>query len=334
VTIILDVMPEGTYRRMMTPELETELQSLGEVISCRNARNLSEEEYGAEWEQADAVLSGWGVRPPTKSILDRASRLKVISHTAGSIRMFPRFAIEKGIIITSARNAIARSVAEYCLMNTLILLRKHLYDVDAKPARKEFTSLEQTKPYSRTLYGKTVGLVGLGAIGRYFRALLAPFGCPVLVYDPYLTAEDAAQQSVTQVDLEYLLQNSDVVSLHAPEIPSTHNLIGQRELALLREESVLLNSARGRLVDTAALTAAMQSRRLYAAIDVTEPEPLPADHPLRNLPNVLFTPHIAGPAEDELPNLTRTALADMSRVLRGEAPLYPISLQAYDIMSF
>jgi phosphoglycerate dehydrogenase-like enzyme len=103
---------------------------------------------------------------------------------------------------------------------------------------------------------------------------------------------------------------------------------------MLRDGAIFLNSARGRLVDTVALTAALQSGRIFAAIDVTEPEPLPADHPLRALPSVLFTPHIAGPADDELPVLTRTALTDLAHVLRGEQPRCAISLAAYDIMSF
>jgi phosphoglycerate dehydrogenase-like enzyme len=331
---ILDVMPEGTYRRMMTPELERELAMLGEVIPCRNARDLSEDEYGALWERADAILSGWGVRAPTPVILDRAARLKVISHTAGSVRMFPRYTLEKGIVITSARAALARTVAEFCLMNTFILLRRLLTYVDADPARRAFFSPEQTRPANQTLYEKTVGLVGFGCIGRHFRALLAPFQCRVLVYDPYLSPEEAGKHEVEPADLPFLLQNSLVVSLHAPDIPATRNMIGASELALLADGAVFLNSARGRLVDTEALTAALQTGRFFAAIDVTEPEPLPADYPLRGLPNVLFTPHIAGPTEDELPNLTRTALTDMARVLRGESPVYPISLQAYDIMSF
>ena len=332
--VILDVMPESTYRRMMTPALERELATLGEVISCRNARELSDEEYGALWEQADAVLSGWGVRPPTPAILDRASRLKVISHTAGSLRMFPRYAFEKGIVITTARAAIAPSVAEFCLLNALTLLRHPLYYLETDPARRAQRYPGEQRPTTRTLYNKTVGLVGLGEIGSRFRALLAPFGCKVLVYDPYLTPAEAERQQVELVALDDLLQRADVVSLHAPEIPSTRNMIGARELALLRDGAVFLNSARGRLVDTEALTAALQSRPLWAAIDVTDPEPLPADHPLRALPNVLFTPHIAGPTDDELPSLTRLALADLAAVLNGGTPRYAISLHAYDIMSF
>ena len=334
MAVILDVMPEGTFRRMMTPDLEAELATLGTVVNCRNARDLTEEEYGQRWEEADAVLSGWGVRPPTAAVLDRAVRLKVISHTAGSVRMFPRYALEKGVVITSARAAIARTVAEFCLMNTLVLLRRELYYVDADPARKAFFSPQQTKPFNQTLLQKTVGLIGFGHIARHFREMLAPFQCRVLVTDPYLTPEDAERHGVELVEMSVLLQTAHVVSLHAPEIPATVRMIGAAELALLRPNAVFINAARGRLIDTQALTEALQTGRFFAAIDVTDPEPLPLDHPLRSLPNVLFTPHIAGPTEDDLPHLTRTALNDMGRVLRGEAPIYPITLDAYDIMSF
>lgn len=105
-------------------------------------------------------------------------------------------------------------------------------------------------------------------------------------------------------------------------------------MALLSDGAIFLNSARGRIVDTDALTAALKTGRFFAAIDVTDPEPLPPDHPLPKLPNVVFTPHVAGPTEDDLPQLTHTALNDLARFLRGEPPLYPISLEAYDIMSF
>jgi phosphoglycerate dehydrogenase-like enzyme len=331
---ILCAMPESTYHRMMTPEREAELHALGEIIPCPNAREMSEEDYGALWEQADAAVTGWGVRSPTPAMLDRAEKLRIISHTAGSVRMFPRYALEKGIVITTARAAIARSVAEFCLMNALILLRRYQAFLDSDPARKTFLAPEGTRPYNETLHGKTVGLIGFGWIGRLFRERLAPFGCRVLVYDPYLSPEEAARHQVEVTDLPTLLQSSKIVSLHAPDIPATRGMIGAKELALLSDGAIFLNSARGRLVDTEALTAALRPGRFFAAIDVTDPEPLPPGHPLPTLPNVLFTPHVAGPTEDELPELTRMALTDLARFLRGEPPLYPVSLEAYDIMSF
>jgi phosphoglycerate dehydrogenase-like enzyme len=334
MTTILVAMPERTYARMMTPELEAELNGLGTIVHCRNGREMTEEAYGALWERADAALTGWGVRAPTPAMLDRATRLRIISHTAGSVRMLPRYALEKGIVITTARAGIARTVAEFCLMNALLLLRRGLYDLTSEPERRRALAPEGSRPPTETLHGKTVGLIGFGEIGTRFREMLAPFGCRVLVYDPYLSQESAAHHRVERADLPTLLQTSRIVSLHAPDIPATQGMIGAKELALLRDGTILLNSARGRLIDTGALTAALQAGRLVAAIDVTDPEPLPADHPLRTLPNVLFTPHVAGPTDDDVPEMTRMALTDLGRFLRGEAPLYPMSLAGYDVMSF
>src|SRR5689334_379790 len=196
MTTILCAMPEGTYRRMMNAEREEQLHDLGEIVRCWNAHELSEEEYGALWAKADAAVTGWGVRSPTPAMLDNAPNLRIISHTAGSVRMFPRYALEKGIVITSARAAIARTVAEFCLMNACILLRRYQYFLDSDPARKAFLFPEGTRLCGETLHGKTVGLIGLGCVGRAFREKLAPFGCRVLVYDPFLSFEEAERLKV------------------------------------------------------------------------------------------------------------------------------------------
>ena len=331
---ILCTMPEATYRRMMNPEREAELRALGEVLLCPHARELSEDAYGAFWEQADAAVTGWGTRAPTPAMLDRAANLRVISHTAGSVRLLPRYALEKGVVITSAQAAIARTVAEFCLMNALVLLRRYPYFVDTGGSRTAYYAPDGAAPSTETLHGKTVGLVGYGHIARLFRAHLARFGCRVLVCDPYLSGEEAAVENVERVELPALFGSCKVVSLHAPDIPATRGMVGAGELARLQDGAIFLNSARGRLVDTDALTDALQTGRFCAAIDVTDPEPLPPDHPLRALPNVLFTPHIAGPTDDDLPELTRMALTDLGRVLGGEPPLHPISLDTYDRMSF
>ncbi len=324
---ILCAIPEHTYRRVMTPEVEARLHGLGDVTECRQPASLSEEEYAALWEGAEAVVTGWGVRAPTPAILDRARRLRIISHTAGSVRMIPRYAIEKGVVVTSARAAIARTVAEFCLLSAMALLRQY-------PSLVGSESAQGPAAHSETLYDKTVGLVGYGIIGRIFRQLLRPFGCRVLIYDPFFPANQARADGVEAVPLDRLLREARIVSLHAPDIPETRGMIGAAELALLQEGALLINSARGRLVDTEALTEAARSGRLSAAIDVTEPEPLPPDHPLRSLPNVLMTPHIAGPTTDELPKLAEMAISDLERFLRGEQPLHAITLEAYDRMSF
>ncbi|MDQ2798908.1 MAG: hydroxyacid dehydrogenase [Armatimonadota bacterium] len=322
MTKILCTMPELTYRRMRLPEQEADLNALGEVVFCLDAKTMGEQEYDALWENADAVLTGWGTRPPSPAVLERAKNLRVISHTAGSVRWLPRRALECGIIVTSAQAGIARTVAEYCLLSAILLLRRHS------------DLLAGGRPPTETLYGKTVGLVGFGHVARLFRQLLVPFGCRALVSDPALSEEDTIRFAVERTDLPTLLASSKIISLHAPDIPSTRGLIGARELALIADGAVFLNSARGCLVDTDALTDALKTGRFAAALDVTEPEPLPLDHPLRGLPNVVLTPHIAGPTDDDLPEMTRMALDDLARVLGGVPPRRPISLETYDAMSF
>jgi phosphoglycerate dehydrogenase-like enzyme len=306
---------------MFTAALKAELELLGDVTYCLDGPRLLDSEYDVLWEMADAAITGWGVRPPNADRLIGAP-LKVISHTAGSVRVFPRELIERGVIITTARAAIARTVAEYCLLSAMVGLRRF------PPLAAPF------KPQSETLFGKVVGLVGYGCVGRAFRELLRPFRCPVQVYDPFLSEETCEREEIEQVDLFDLFASSNVVSLHAPDVPETRGMIGRRELFNMPHGAVFINSARGRLVETDALTEAASMQPIYVMLDVTDPEPLPADHALRNLSNVIITPHVAGPTEDDLPNLTRMALDDLKAVLSGHEPRYPISLEAYDRMSF
>jgi phosphoglycerate dehydrogenase-like enzyme len=331
---ILCAIPAATFERVMRPETVAALETLGEVTYCQAPRDLSEEEYAALWEQADAIMTGWGFRSPLPETVSNLSRLRIVSHTAGTVRMLPRALLERGTVVTSARAAIARTVAEFCLLNAITLLRRYAFFVDTDPGRKQALLAGGNKPPSETLYGKTVGLIGFGYVARLLRELLRPFECRVLVHDPYLSESEAAEAGIELVELVTLLRQSKVVSLHAPDIPATHGMIGSAELKLMRDGAVFINSARGKLVDTEALTAELKSGRFFAAIDVTDPEPLSADHPLRTLPNVIFTPHIAGPTDDDLYRLGDMAVEDLSRFLRGEKPLYPVSLEAYDLMSF
>jgi phosphoglycerate dehydrogenase-like enzyme len=238
--------------------------------------------------------------------------------------MFPRELIERGVIVTSARGAIARTVAEFALASMLTLLRRMV----------ELTRPGGPRPVSETLFDKTVALVGLGCVGRSLLDLLRPFGCKVLVVDPFLAEPEAERLDVEQVSLPEALGRATVVSLHAPDVPETRGMIGAAELAAMPDGAVLVNTARGRLIDTRALTACASTGRLRVALDVTDPEPLPLDHPLRLMANVIVTPHVAGPTTDDLPRLGEAAVAEVGRVLRGEPPMHAITATDYDRMSF
>src|SRR5699024_7577905 len=172
-------------------------------------------------------------------------------------------------------------------------------------------------------FGRTVGIVGASTTGRLTVELLGTMDVDVLVYDPYLTEADARRLGVQRVSLMKLMTQAGVVSVHAPELPQTRHMIGAAELAALADGATLINTARRSVVDTTALVAEVQTGRISAHLDVTDPEPLPPDHPLWDLPNVLLTPHIAGSMGNELHRLGNAAVAEVERVASGASPLHP-----------
>jgi phosphoglycerate dehydrogenase-like enzyme len=144
------------------------------------------------------------------------------------------------------------------------------------------------------LRGATVGLVSASTVGREVIRLLQPFDVRVLVYDPFLSERDAGRLDVERVELDDLFGRADIVSLHAPSIPATRHMVGAAQLAKLRDGALLINTSRGTVLDHDALLREAESGRIRVVLDVTDPEPLPAGHPLRALPNVYLTPHVSG----------------------------------------
>ncbi|HLY29333.1 MAG TPA: D-glycerate dehydrogenase, partial [Aggregatilineales bacterium] len=171
------------------------------------------------------------------------------------------------------------------------------------------------------LHGATLGIIGYGRIGQAVARRSRGFEMRVLVYTRHLSEADAGRDGVQRASLEDLLRESDFVSIHTPLLPETHHLIGARELALMKLTAVIVNTARGEIIDPQALADALKHGRPgYAALDVTEPEPLPADHPLYGLPNCLIVPHLGSATVHTRLEMTRIAMANLEAGLRG-APL-------------
>ncbi|HEX6683168.1 MAG TPA: NAD(P)-dependent oxidoreductase [Candidatus Limnocylindrales bacterium] len=175
--------------------------------------------------------------------------------------------------------------------------------------------------------GTVIGIVGASRIGRLVARMLRSYDVRVLVSDPHVPAHEIAALGAEPCDLDTLCALADAVSIHVPALPETRHLIDARRLALMRDGTLLVNTARGSLVDTDALTNQCVNGRLDAILDVTEPEPLPPDHPLLHLPNVLVTPHLAGSRGRELRLLGAHAAAELERFADGETMRGLVSYQ-------
>ena len=222
------------------------------------------------------------------------------------------------LTLASCKPALADVVAEMTLGQIILGLRRVFENVaanrvgPAEPPRQ-----------LKVLLGSTVGVVGASLIGRRVLRLLRPFGCRLLVFDPYLSAAEAAEMGAEWVpDLRALCAFSDVVTLHTPDIPETQGLMGAGEFAAMRDDAIFINTARGSCLDQAALIAELSQGRLTAFLDVASPEPPAGDSPLRSQPNVFYTSHIAGPA---CFNLGRQAVDDVAAFLAGGRPQYAVT---------
>ncbi|MBO1418255.1 hydroxyacid dehydrogenase [Streptomyces sp. FH025] len=266
---------------------------------------------------AEVVITGWGCPPLDEAVLAAAPRLRAVVHAAGSVKHHVTDACwRRGVQVTSAAWANALPVAEYTVA-AVLLANKRILCLREEYRRRRTAYDWQGAYASAGNYRRTVGVVGASRIGRRVLELLRPHDLDLLLYDPYADAAEAARAGARAVGLDELCAGSDVVTVHAPELPETRHLVDRRRLALMRDGATLVNTSRGSLIDQDALTAELVSGRLDAVLDVTVPEVLPADSPLYELPNVLLTPHVAGSLGGELHRMAAAAADELDRYTRG-----------------
>ena len=264
--------------------------------------------------EADAVLVRSATQI-TRESLARADGLKVIGRAGVGVDTIDvDAATERGIAVLTAPAGNTISAAELTFALTLALARRvSAADRSMKAGQWDRKSFSGTE-----LYGKTLGLVGAGRIGGEVAKRARAFGMQVLAFDPFLIAERAIALGVERAELDDVLRRADVVSLHVPLTDATTGLLGDRELGLMKRTAVIVNAARGGVVSEDSLVRALQEKRIAgAALDVFEQEPLPADHPLRALDNVVLTPHLGASTAEaqqnvavEIAEAVRAALVD------------------------
>ena len=329
--IVLNLTDESR-RRVFSDRTLARIAELGECLPY-NPKTDSAERFLELLPQADAMLTCWGSRPLTAEDyqLRRGTPL-LVAHAAGSVRnIVSRDLLQQGVRLTQGAPAIAVAVAQYTVGLMTMALRQVYYRMLAlKGAAEKNPSLTAY----RDLEGLTVGLVGLSRVGTLTAELLKGYHCNVIGYDPYCSPEKAALLGVELIpDIDTMLTRSEVVSLHAPVTDETRNLIDARRVGLMQPGTAFINTARAALVDQDALFARAMAGEIQAYLDVTTPEPLPADHPAWQCPHIFITPHIAGPTQQSLLRMADYAISEIERYLQGKPLAYEVTYERYDILA-
>jgi phosphoglycerate dehydrogenase-like enzyme len=329
--VVSVLLPEPTRQLVLSPEAMARLSAAATLRCAEGA--------GSSWRLEELLagaavcITGWGTRRLGADVLAAAPSLELIAHTAGSVRnLLPLDEVGRRVRVTHAAALIAPAVAEMVILQMLTALRQlHRLDAGLR-AGAPWQQLCEEHP-GRLLGAAVVGIVGASRTGREVIRLLHAFGATVLVFDPTMRAEDIAALGAEATNLDDLLRRSGIVSLHAPVLPETRSMIGARELSLMPDGALLVNSARAALVDNGALVDELRSGRLEAALDVFDTEPLGDDSPLRHLETTVLSPHMAGHTRETHLRQGSAMVDEVCRFLRGDPLGYEITADMVPYMA-
>ena len=264
----------------------------------------------------------------SKEVMDRNPGLNMIMRWGAGVDSVDLAAAgERGILVTSTPGANAAAVSELAVMMMLAVGRRLLCHTES--LNSGLWSKNTYLNSSFCLNGKLVGIIGGGNIGRQVAAKAAAFGARIQYFDPYRLPEETEQAlNMRYVSLEELISTSDIITLHIPLLDSTRHIIGEKELAAMKQGAILINTARGGLVDDRALAEAVRRGRLAGAgLDVVEREPLPAGDELLTEPNIIVTPHIGGGTADIADVIIPMLAEDLKTYLDGVRPAHVVNSQ-------
>jgi phosphoglycerate dehydrogenase-like enzyme len=327
--VVAITIGKSHYKRMFSQQAWDALDTFAEVVHHPGDEPTAKPELIALLAGADACITSWGVAQLDADVMSSAPRLKAMAHMGSSVKRFVSDAFwERGIHLTSAGVALARSVAE-TTVGLMLVGQKQIWPLGQHVRDGGWRdSPVWDRWFSRELFRKQVGIIGASNVGRHVIKLLEPYEAKILLYDPFVSEAKAAELGVIKVELNQLLECSDVVSLHAPANKSTYQMLNAEGLALMKDDALLINTGRGTLIDEQALIAELEKGRFFAFLDVTDPEPPTTDSPLRTLPNVVVTPHIAGCIEN-CNHMGELAVDELRRFFSGEPAVYQITYEMF-----
>jgi len=291
-----------------------ELTDLAEVKQMDTVDRQSIKENA---EDVDVIITG---APISGDVIEASKRLKMIQTTSvGYDHIDRESAVANGVVICNVAEANANSVAELCFGMILDLARR-ISAHDRMMRKGGWGRIDMELQIE--IRHKTLGIVGLGAIGSRMAQIGATaFEMPILAYDPYITEQRADQMGANKVELDRVMKESDVITVHVPLNDETRHMIGEQQFRMMKPTAIFINASRGPVVDEKALIKILEERRISGAgLDVYEEEPLPEDSPLRSLENVVIVPHI-GSSSEALRRMVDVALQNVVLVAEGKEPM-------------
>ncbi|MDR7161591.1 hydroxyacid dehydrogenase [Arthrobacter sp. BE255] len=309
------------------------LRSVADIVHEPVLTDFNSETSLRVLSEVDALITGWGVPTIDARILDAAPQLQLIAHSAGTIKQHVDPACwDRGITFTTAAQANAVPVAEFTLA-FILLAGKQTFAAASQLRRLQERGQPTILSASLGNLGSTVGIIGASRIGRLVLERLKAFDHKILLADPTVSESEASELGATLVSLDDLMARADVVSLHAPLLPTTVGMIGAFQLGLMKDGATFINTARGPLVDHEALSGELVTGRISAVLDVTDPEPLPAGDVLYGRDNVILTPHIAGSMGNELQRMGAAAVEEVIRLAEGRPYLHAVHYSELEAMA-
>lgn len=326
---ILALMSRDTWTEQFDATRLRRLARVARPVDPQWIPRVEDPAARAALAETEVLITSWGAGRLSPERLALMPRLRAVLHCAGSVRPIVTDEFwRRGIVLSSAADANADPVAEYTYAAVVMAGKKAPFLAgEGRVRRSDWNETLRWGPLSTV--GLTVGIIGFSRIGRRVvdRLVSRLEGVRVLVTDPYADPAAVAAAGAELVSLGEMLAAVDVLSIHAPELPETRHMIGAEQLAALADHTTVINTARGSLLDHAALEVECRSGRLNAILDVTDPEPLHSDSVMYDLPNVMITPHIAGSLGTERLRMSDLALDELDRFIAGEALQHQIREQ-------
>ena len=321
--------PEGRRDEVYGPEQLDALAALVDLTDCCD-RCGELESISGELAEVEIICSTWGIMKLDDAFLAAAAKLKAVFYGAGSVRGFTTPAFwERNILLTNASHAIGVGVAESSVAMLVLGLKKAWESARLTKENRAFTPAKSV----HGLYKARIGVIGAGMVGRHTLKLLDAYQVEKCVSDPNLSDEDACALGATRMGMEEIFRTCHAVTLHAPNLPSTEHMIRGRHFGSMQDGALFVNTARGLIVKEDEMIEELKKGRIFACLDVTDPEPAQSDSPLYDLPNVFLTPHTAGTVGLGRRRIGDEVVEEVRRYCAGEPAAFPVSREMLEWMA-